>query len=211
MMISMTKMSLLGLSLAIILGSCGGSDTENNINPQGGTAGSVTVEGKPFKVLPTLIQKDPGVSGSGSFVAVDQRQSGDNNYTLVFSLEKNGSLTLVTNADVDLKTGANLKFSRATDSRISVALKVGDETLNLSEEFQEVSAGGEITLSIDVHEHGHVMIWVGSATEPKEYAFVTRVSEKFWGIRMENSDLKTARADKSKVEHSRADKSKVEH
>ena len=123
----------------------------------------------------------------------------DNNYTLNFSLEENGSLTLISNAQAGLKSPVALTFERRAADKLAIVLKDGDQSYELQDSFTGLSAAGEISVQVDVHEHGHIVMWIGS--EEDEWAFTSEVNGTFWGLKLSSAVVNSVKLDQAKEVH----------
>ncbi len=140
-----------------------------------------------------------GVSGNGRLVFSQQLKSDDNNYALSFSLQPEGSLTLLAGTDSSLGNGASLQFLRRSDNKLAVQLTRGPESFDLSSEFTSVATTGALNIEIDVHGHGHLIVWVGT-TQIGEYAFALPLTQRFWGLALDRAQVTKADVGPSKVE-----------
>jgi len=165
---------------ALVIVGCGKTETKPNPISTSKLNG---VEYVPLDKA-ALAMNDGGVGGTGSLVFRTPRPK-DNNYQLTFLLKPGGSVTLVTNADNALKGGANLKFSRTNDNKLSVTLSAGAKSFDLSADFTTYNAGSDVTLQFDVHEHGHVIHFEKGA-EKNEYA-MDKVAGTFWGLMLDQA------------------------
>lgn len=147
-----------------------------------------------------LVFENDKLVGTGKLLANIPRTRDDNNFSLRLRLRSQGSVALVTNSSSKLEGGVHIQFSRALDGTVAVAIRVGNETVNATSDFQDLSAD-DVNISLDVHAHGHIIAWVGSETEGRNFAFVTPVHGYSWGLELKNADVSVASADRPKVEH----------
>lgn len=146
----------------------------------------------------SLVIGPDSVSGTGAVIFREPRSEADNNYALSFSLADQGSLRIVSNSNTRLTSGLNLTFGRK-GSELKVNLVVGPEKWDLSGDFFTVPADKPLSVQIDVHAHGHTIVWVGS--DEFEYAFKTKLAGNFWGLALDKVTLTDARAAKPKKPH----------
>lgn len=185
---------------ASILGGCGGSDKGGSQSPV--APGLSTLAGVEFGMIEkgTLELKDNALSGSGSVLFRAPLTNEDNNFALTFSLAENGSLTLVTNANNQLSDGARYVFTRQTGNKLKAELKVGSESYDVSEAFAAIKADAIPLVEIDIHGHGHSVVWA-DGKQLDEFAFSTKVPGRFWGLKLVNATVASAKAGKAKDVH----------
>lgn len=159
----------------------------------------VTFQGAEVGILADqgLSASNAELKGSGTIIFRKPLPDPDNNYLLSFSLEKQGSLSLVTNAQLGLKAPIALVFTRDGD-RLDIALKDGETEFSIEEDFPKVSATGAVTLDVDIHKHGHVILWIGS--KRNEYTFTSEVSGSLWGLKLNQARVTTAQVRVAKEE-----------
>jgi len=181
----------------LLMAGCGGSPKSSQ-NP----IDVYRLNGIEYGVLDkgSLDFSDTRISGKGTLIFKDPAKSDDNNYALTFSLEEGGSLTLVANSDAKLAEGVRYTFSR-TGSRLKVVLSAGaSETYDVSETFAAVPASSLPLMEIDVHGHGHSIVWA-AGNKLDEFAFTTRVTGRLWGLRLDKATVTQAKIGKAKEEH----------
>ncbi len=149
----------------VFAASCGGGpnpdrDALKNIPvPQ-------NVSGQKFSILSSeegLNFGDGTLSGTGSVRFADDLGGVETafNYSLVFSLEDDGELTLVSHSSTALTNGIEFTFKRIGSS-LSVQAKAGSTTDDWSSFFAGVDASEKMKISIDVHNNEaltHVIFW----------------------------------------------------
>lgn len=122
------------------------------------------------------------LSGTGSVAFNDPMQSvnSGHSFTLDFSLQEGGELTLVTYASKELKNGYEVKFSR-TGSEVKAHLVADGKEQDISAAFAELDFSKTVSLTFDIHNNetpGHVLIWETTelaeveAVELEEHALV---------------------------------------
>jgi len=129
------------------------------------------------------------LSGSGKII-FRKTLPEDNNFVLKFNLEVGGTLTLLANADNNLQVVIMLSFTRNSDDTLKVMLKAGaDKLWDLSEDFEDISAKGQLNLSIDVHPHGHINVWVDGEESYRVGAFKKQNKNPLFGIELNKATL----------------------
>ena len=150
-----------------------------------------------------LKSTEASVSGKGALLFKAPLKEDDNNYDLSFALEENGSLTLSANTNDELKGGANLTFARS-GKVLKVQLLAGNTNDDLSEEFSAVDASAPLRISVDVHGHGHLVVWVGAGGK-QEYSFDAKLAGLRWGLSLNKASVTGAVPDKAKDEDEEED------
>lgn len=146
------------------------------------------------------LQSTPSsLTGTGVVAFKNPLKQADNNFDLRFSLEEAGTLTLIGSADAQLKGGAEITFERQGKA-LKVKLSAGGQVDDLSEEFTQYSAEGPLHLSVDIHEHGHLVVWVGDGEE-QEYSFPAKLAGLQWGLSLNKASVTGAKDDKPKEDH----------
>lgn len=153
----------------------------------------------------SLVLTDTSLSGDGSVVfesplpTIESKRS----FTLGFTLENGGSLTLHSNASNRLQNGISIVISR-TGTTLSVALKKGEDLKDISSSFTGVNASGSLSIVCDVHNDevpAHILIWTGS--DFTEEAAVFNSEEEgleapgngagsYWGLALSKATVSTA-------------------
>lgn len=135
------------------------------------------------------------VSGSGTLVFRYPRPDEDSNYKISFSLEPQGTLTLVANADDKLNGGVRVTFKRGAADKLTLEL-TPNKNSDITADFPPQNAAGALTFNIDLHGHGHAkFIGIGDV---KEFGF-TKVTTKFWGMILNKASVTKALADKAEL------------
>ena len=181
---------------ALFLVACG--------NPDSGTSTVVEVgqfNGAEFGYMDkgSLSNDGASITGSGTILFRSPIPEKDNNYALNFALQTNGSATLLVGSTVKMTGAVSLKFLRKADDTLGVTLASGSEFYDLSEDFSAISASGPLSLEVDVHEHGHIVLWVNS--EEFEYAFTQKSKGQYWGLTLGSAQLTKAAIGKPKKPH----------
>lgn len=185
------------LALSYLMGGCGTNTPGRSDNPSN-PGKKLEMQGAEYVLLEAgNLQTDGKLSGTGKVVFVEPREE-DNHYSLAFFLKEGGSLSLVSNATKELASGAILKFTR-TGSQLGMFLIVGSESYDISSDFSTVNAETPQAFEMEIHAHGHVIIWLG--TERFEYAFTTRVPGRLWGLILSDAEVTTARASGASEPH----------
>jgi len=162
---------------------------------------ALSLNGAEYQVLGQgdLKSTATSVTGTGVVVFKNALKQDDNNFDLRFSLEDAGALTLIGSADAQLKGGAEISFAREGKA-LKVKLSAGGQVDDLSEEFTQYNAEGELHISVDIHEHGHLIVWVGEGEE-QEYSFTAKLAGLQWGLSLNKASVTGAKDDKAKEEH----------
>lgn len=190
-------------AIVLLLQACGvntpGRKTEpiQGENPE--TPQVYELSGQAFIVLSSDSLKSNGsaVSGKGSFVFKTPRPEADSNYDLLFGLEDGKQLSLTTNANDKIGQGVSLIFSRI-DGSLQVRLVAGNENFDLSADYKTIDASKPISLNVDLHAHGHVVVQFEN--KRFDYTFSTQVPGRFWGFSIDGASLTKAVAGPAKVE-----------
>lgn len=109
------------------------------------------------------------ISGTGSFVARTPFAgvNGERSYTLSFTIQDGGSMTLIMNSDAELSGGLNFEVSRS-GSTLAVVLRKGSDSNTVTSSFTgSIDVTGTISMIIDQHNQetpAHVLVWTGSTT-----------------------------------------------
>ncbi len=185
----------MGLALVAGLGGCGGAKQQSSP-----TLEVQRLNGLEYGILEkgTLVPTATSVAGSGRVIFRDPRPNADSNYSTAFSLEEGGAVMLTTNADNRLGAGVNLSFAREKKV-LKVVLAVGGESYDLSPNYTMVDAAKPVSVEVDVHGHGHAVVWLGGTKE--QYAFKTRVAGSFWGLGLIKANVTRAVAGKPIEQH----------
>lgn len=159
--------------------------------------GGLKLNGAEYSILGQgALQSTPAsVAGTGAIIFRNPLKQDDNNFDLSFALDNGGSLKLVTNANPNLKGGAEMSFRR--DGKTLKVMLMNDD---LSEEFTEVAADEPLKISVDIHEHGHVIVWVG-AGEEQEYTLSAQLSGQRWGLALAGATVTGAKDGPAKDDH----------
>ena len=161
--------------------------------PLNGGAALQHFGGLEYKTLSGAIDSDgERVFGSGRLIFRMPRPADDSNFAFTASLSPKGSATLISNSDRSLSSGVRLKFARRENDSLGVELRVGSESFDVSEDFDGISAAQPLTVSVDVHAHGHALVWISG--KELEYAFSTRVAGKLWGMELAEASVSKASA-----------------
>ncbi|NRA44828.1 MAG: hypothetical protein HRU09_07730 [Oligoflexales bacterium] len=111
----------------------------------------------------TLTHGTTSISGAGSIVFVDPNAGQGNHYSLSFTLEDAGSLTLTSNAANDLTAGISLMFSRS-GTTLTAKIKNDSSEVDISSSFTDVDASGSLSFQSDFHNDEsptHILVWSG--------------------------------------------------
>lgn len=146
----------------------------------------------------SLVATAEGLSGSGTVIFKESRKDEDNRYTLSFSLQDKGSLTLHSNANSKLQNGVTFTYKRDGDI-LQVILKRGAEEYDVSTDFSEIKASEQLEFFVEIHGHGHVITEIKG--QEAEYAFSQIQGQYNWGLSLENATVTKAEAGKATEEH----------
>lgn len=165
--------------------------TEDPVGP--GPGATLKLNGAEYQVMGggAVKSSESSVAGTGTILFKQALPEEDNNYALEFALEDGGSVTLIADADDSLKGGANLTFLREGKA-LKVKLVAGKTNDDLSGDFTTVDASVPLKISVDVHGHGHLIIWVGDGEE-QEFAFNAKVAGLRWGLTLDKSTVTAAK------------------
>jgi hypothetical protein len=180
------------LAALVLLGACGKSS-----QPPGSATGSLRLGNAEYVLIePGTLAPPAGIGGTGALVFNTPLAEKDNNFTLRFRLQPKGSVTLVTNTTSKLEHGVALSFSREENDAVKALLTAGTYQYDMSKELS-LNGAGELALEIDVHDHGHVIIWQNGG-KPEDFTFAMPRSGRFWGVRLDKAFLSTAGVAKAK-------------
>lgn len=146
------------------------------------------------------IQTTPtSIEGTGSILFRKELPEKDNNFDLDFSLSAGSTLTLLCGATKNLTDAATLTFERLDGDMLGVTFRSGNEFYDLSSDFASMTLTGPLSISVDLHEHGHIVMWVNG--EENEYAFSNKWRGKYWGLTLKNARVTKASIGKPKKPH----------
>ncbi len=154
-------MKALKLLPFILLYSCGGTSNGTDTVNQGSLGASpyITVDSGNLSPSGMGIKGQGAVAFKNSVGEIGARKS----YSITFSLDDGGSLTLVANADETLKNGVEVKFTR-TGNSVAAAM-LADSKTSAAKNFPSISGAQQITLTVDIHNNevpAHILIWSGN-------------------------------------------------
>ncbi len=183
-MIDLKKFLVLGIASFLVGCGSGGSR-------QGEDRSLQNLNGNEYVVLPgsTLQSDASSIRGTGRILFRTPLVDADNNYALNFKLDPQGSVCLVSQTDRELQGGVRLCFTRLNSDSLKVELKAGSEVQDKSADFASVSTLDELSFSVDIHGHGHLVVWNGD--NEYEYAF-TGLKGTLWGVELQNATLTNA-------------------
>ena len=159
----------------------------------------------------SLTHGSTSLSGAGSIVFVDPNKEQDNHYSLGFTLEDAGSLTVTSNAANDLTTGISVEFSRS-GTTLNAKLKNDSGETDISSSFSDVDASGALSYQIDVHNGEnptHILIWSGVTEYTEENAKFNseedgeapgQGSGTLWGLVLDKATVSSATVSEVKFE-----------
>ena len=206
------KNTFAGISLFVSVLGCGA--------PGSGTTGATVFE---FSGVEWVLKSgDPTrttgeVSGSGSFVARTPLASvnSERSYTVSFTVQDGGSLTLIMNSDAELSGGLEFEFSRS-GSTLAVVLKKGTDTNTVTSSFTgSIDVTGTVSIIIDQHNQetpAHVLVWSGTTTVFDDSTAMFNSDDVgkappgngtgvYWGVRMTSASITQAQVGSAKFGH----------
>ncbi len=183
-MINLKKFVALGIASFLV--GCGNSNSG-----RGDATSLQNLNGSEYVVLPgsTLNTGVSSIRGTGRIIFRAPLVDPDNNYALKFKLDAQGSLCLVSQTDREMQGGVRLCFTRLDSQVLKVELKAGTQLQDKSADFASVSPLDELSFSIDIHGHGHLVIWNGDSEH--EYPF-SGLKGTLWGVELQNATLTSA-------------------
>ncbi|MBY0371945.1 hypothetical protein K2X33_14765 [bacterium] len=193
-MISILK-SLLLTAILIAVSGCGSESSGPKSQLQ-------TLNGVEYLPLEGAVLKsgDSLIEGSGKILFRKPLTDEDNNFDLSFKLGQSGSLCLIALSDDSLKTGLNVCFATAQNGALQVTLKDGNSPANdISDKFAATSSG-DLSVSMDVHGHGHLVFWLNGGEEV-ELPFMSRPTGTLWGLSLSDAAVKSAVQGPAKEAH----------
>lgn len=212
------------LSTVMVLSSCGGKYKRE---PAGE---SIAVGSQAFSRLGGgSLQVGGGeLSGTGSVLAANSMRNveEETSYSLNFSLNDGGSLTLVSHSNSSLESGYEMRFSRVGSGpgsmRVSVtASGITKDTRNAMsvDVFGGLDASVPIRVQVDVHNGespAHVLLWTLplTATFTKESSLFDTGDEMdksngspgkgsgfHWGLELDRATVRLAERSEAKFNH----------
>lgn len=125
-----------------------------------------------YLVPDTLVGTSEGVSGSGKMAAkLPLGEIKDKkNLKVKTTLQDQGSVTLYAFANRELTQGLSIELKRM-GSKLTVNLKKGETSTDISKSFAAIDASKEVHLLFDVHndeEPAHLLAWAGETPSPSE-------------------------------------------
>lgn len=200
---------VLTVILGFALGACGGG-------PNPDLDASFNISGHSFTLLSTDEELSlTGETLSGTGLIRFANDLGDVytafNYTLNFSLENQGELSLISHANSSLANGVEIIFKRS-DSELLVFAKAGDVTDDWSSFFSDIDALGDIFISIDVHNNEaltHILVWndlVSSDVVILDSGYDVAGGPgngygQSWGLRLKSAKVQSIEKGGPRVEH----------
>ena len=187
---------LFSLLFAGILWGCG-TNTTPLTSPK--STPQVPVAWKDYSIEPRDIQgltiDSEAISGSGTFV-LSPTFPADSAFTLTFSIDPGGSLSLVTHTDNELSCGLKVLLFRVSNIlRIEVQHSamnyrfLGDD---MTAEIQNlnIDVTKPVTLTFDIHAHGHFTIIHGAKkTKAIKFPDLTASQNARVGFEMDRATL----------------------
>lgn len=190
------KTCLRGLVAALWLVGCGNPPGFNKMPVE-----IASLNGAEYGLMDKgSLETTPGsVEGTGSILFRKELPEKDNNFALGFKLSPASSLTLLCGSTINLTDGATLAFERKNGDVLGVSFRSGTEFYDLSQDFSSVTATDALSIDVDMHEHGHIIIWVNG--EEFQYGFSNKWRGKFWGLLLKNTLVTKAVIGKVKKPH----------
>jgi len=177
---------------ALITGGC--SKTESGTQPAG--------------QLPTLSGQEYGVTSGDIKTGVDRAEgtgtllfrlpapSDDNNYALTFELKEGGEVSLIANSsDAGLTTGIEFIMFRKNGK---LEGRFPDGAV-VTEDMPDLSATSSVTVFIDVHGHGDVIMVQGDSKFGFEVE--ARPKGRLWGLKLKDAVVTAASVGTPKAPH----------
>lgn len=166
-----------------------------------------------YKVISStsLTHATDSLSGVGSVVFTEPNKDADNHYTLNFTLEDGGSLTLTSNSANDLNAGVSITFSRLGQVLV-VGLRSSDQVRDISSSFSDIDASGSLSFQIDMHNGEnptHILVWSGVSEFGEDNALFNseedgetpgQGTDNFWGLVLSNANVSSALVSEAKFE-----------
>lgn len=199
----LTRSILLTLFAISLFSACGNDNGTTTLSLNGAEYVVVT-EG-------TLQNSSSSITGTGSLVFNDPLDAipSKHSFTLSFTLEEGGSVTLVSHATDSLQNGINVLFAR-NGTTLTVTLTAAGSNNDVSSAFTTVDASGTVTLQFDVHndeEPAHLLAWTGDEFHEEDAIFNSEEggsetpgngSGTYWGLILAKATVETAAVGEAK-------------
>ena len=193
---SKVAVGILAFVFLLVAAGCGSdSDKQPTSVTSPSTPTIESIDGQEFGVIRGALTVKTGViSGTGALIFREPLTRKDNNFALRFQLPVDGSVLLSPNSEVGLQGKIAISFSRSNKDKLIVTLMDGESTNELQGEMPNpelLSAQGEIFVEVDVHDHGHITLWISGQEE--SFGFNARGLGKYWGLALNNATVTSAK------------------
>ncbi len=208
----MNSKSLILVCFAFVISACGGGQNPDveaaRLLPASQAIGSQKLE--VLEGSATLLFSNGSLTGNGLIRFADPLEGAEtaNNFSMTFSLDDGGSITLIANANRDLTGGVEFEISRPNGSnelKVKARTTAGERDLSSALEGK-INVAQEITLWFDVHnDHSdsvHVVAWnQASGEELTEDVVPGKGVGASWGLRLQGGRVENVSRSEARDRH----------